>query len=43
LTLAQFRIEIAALRIARAGDGAAMVLLDGLEAWGNEIEAGLSL
>jgi exodeoxyribonuclease-1 len=43
LTLAQFRIEISALRTERAGDGPAMVLLDGLEAWGNEIEAGLLL
>lgn len=40
-TLPQFRAEIAALRLARAGDGAAMMLLDQLEAWGNGIEAGL--
>ncbi|QNP40816.1 exodeoxyribonuclease I [Lysobacter solisilvae (ex Woo and Kim 2020)] len=37
-----FRAEIAALRLAHAADGGKQVLLDQLEAWGHEVEAGLA-
>jgi exodeoxyribonuclease-1 len=36
-----FRAEIAALRLAHAGDGGKQVLMDQLEAWGREVEASL--
>lgn len=41
LDLARFRGEIVALRAAHAADGAKLLLLDQLDAWANEIEAGL--
>ena len=41
LTFDQARAEIAALRLAHAGDGAKLALLDQLEAWNREIEASL--
>jgi exodeoxyribonuclease-1 len=41
LTLDQARDEIAALRLAHAGDGAKLALLDQLEAWNSAIEAAL--
>ncbi|MEP6632853.1 MAG: exodeoxyribonuclease I [Luteimonas sp.] len=41
VTFAQSGAEIAALRIARADDGAAMALLDRLQDWGNTIETSL--
>ena len=40
-TFAQFRDEIAQLRVAHADDGAKQALLDRLEAWDDGIEAGL--
>ncbi len=41
LTLAQFDDEIAQLRIAHADDGGKLALLDRLQAWGRDIDAGL--
>ncbi len=41
VTLPQFFAEIAALRLAHAGDGGKQVLLDQLEAWGRELQASL--
>ena len=40
-TFAQFRDEIAQLRLAHADDGNKQALLDRLQAWGDGIEAGL--
>ena len=40
-TFAQFREEIAQLRVAHADDGNKQALLDRLQAWGDGIEAGL--
>lgn len=42
LTLQQAREEIAALRLAHAGDGAKLALLDQLAAWNADIEAALA-
>jgi exodeoxyribonuclease-1 len=42
LTLEQARAEIAALRLAHAGDGAKLALLDQLQSWSDDIEASLS-
>ena len=41
LTLAQFNDEIAQLRIAHADDSDKLVLLDRLQAWGQDIDASL--
>ena len=40
-TFAQFRDQIAQLRLAHADDGNKQALLDRLQAWGDGIEAGL--
>ncbi|MFC5569184.1 exodeoxyribonuclease I [Lysobacter yangpyeongensis] len=37
----RFRAEIAALRLAHAGDGGKQVLLDQLDAWGHDLETSL--
>ncbi|RPE81555.1 exodeoxyribonuclease I [Vulcaniibacterium tengchongense] len=42
LSLPRYRAEIAALRAVHAGDGAKLALLDRLDAWGDELEAGLA-
>jgi len=42
LTFEQSRQQIAELRAAHAGDGSKQVLLDALEAWGQQIEASLA-
>ena len=42
LTLAQFNQQIAELRAANAGDGTKQALLDRLQAWGQDIDAGLT-
>lgn len=41
-SFARFHAEIAELRAQYPGDGSKLVLLDQLEAWGKELEAGLS-
>ena len=41
LTFEQFRQQIAELRAEHASDGSKQVLLDALEAWGQQIEASL--
>ena len=41
-TFETFRTEIEALRVAHAGDGAKLVLLDQLDAWGRDVEASLA-
>ncbi|WP_147652329.1 exodeoxyribonuclease I [Vulcaniibacterium gelatinicum] len=40
-TFASYRAELAALRAQHAGDAARLALLDALEAWGRDLEAGL--
>ena len=41
LTLAQFNQQIGELRTAHAGDGGKQALLDRLQAWGQDLDAGL--
>jgi len=41
-TLPAYFARIAELRNERAGEGRAMAVLDALEAWGRELESGLS-
>ena len=40
LTLAQFNQQIAELRAAHAGDDGKQALLDGLQAWARDLDAG---